>query len=172
VKTPSDSLSGSDPSYIFLARLMPHLLILSGLKPLSLNFLSPVKVTVPRDPFVKTFDSSTGGFIVFNFCEILQAIPLFTAMEAALCRLAPLDQQLGAPWPHQMRQFLQEAIQILEETRVKRLDSEHYPSVQQFTNDCCTDASAFLEMVEGWSCDWRVAFGAVHLAVAGLYASE
>ncbi len=25
-------------------------------------------------------------------------------------------------------------------------------------------------MVEGWSCDWRVAFGAVHLAVAGLYA--
>jgi hypothetical protein len=76
----------------------------------------------------------------------------------------------GRPWPHQMRQFLQEAIQILEETRVKRLDSEHYPTVQQFTNDCCADASAFLEMVEGWSCDWRVAFGAVHLAVAGLYA--
>jgi hypothetical protein len=86
--------------------LIPHLLIFSGLKPLPLNFLSPVKVTVPRDPFVKTFDSGTGGFIVFNFCEILRAIPLFTAMEAALCRLAPLDQQQGAPWPHQMRQFL------------------------------------------------------------------
>jgi hypothetical protein len=82
----------------------------------------------------------------------------------------PSGSAAGAPWPHQMRQFLQEAIQILEETRVKRLDSEHYPSVQQFTNDCCADASAFLEMVEGWSCDWRVAFGAVHLAVAGLYA--
>ncbi len=61
-------------------------------------------------------------------CEILWVTPLFTTMEAALCRLAPLDQQIGAPWPHQMRQFLQEAIQILEETRVKRLDSEHYPT--------------------------------------------
>jgi hypothetical protein len=103
---------------------------------------------------VTIFDSGTDGLIVLTPCEIL----------------APLDQQMGAPWPHQMRQFLQEAIQILEETRVKRLDSEHYPTVQQFTNDCCADASAFLEMVEGWSCDWRVAFGAVHLAVAGLYA--
>jgi hypothetical protein len=119
---------------------------------------------------VKTFESGIDGLIVLTLCEILWVTPLFTAMEAALCRLTPLDQQMGAPWPHQMRQFLQEAIQILEETRVKRLDSEHYPSVQQFTNDCCADASAFLEMVEGWSCDWRVAFGAVHLAVAGLYA--
>ncbi len=123
-------------------------------------------MTVPCE----NFESGVDGLIVLTLCEILRVTPLFTAMEAALCRLAPLDQQMGAPWPHQMRQFLQEAIQILEETRVKRLDSEHYPSVQQFTNDCCADASAFLEMVEGWSCDWRVAFGAVHLAVAGLYA--
>ncbi len=91
-------------------------------------------------------------------------------MEAALHHLAPLNQQVGAPWPHQQREFLQASIQILEETQVKRLGSEHYPSCKQFTNECCVDASAFLEMVETWSCDWRVAFGAVHLAVAGLYA--
>jgi hypothetical protein len=149
---------------------MPYLLIFSGLKPLPLNSLNPFKVTVPRDPFRENFDSGTDGPFVLNFCDISWVTPLFAAMEAALHRLAPLDHQQGAPWPHQMRQFLQEAIQILEETRVKRLDSEHYPTVQQFTNDCCADASAFLEMVEGWSCDWRVAFGAVHLAVAGLYA--
>ncbi len=91
-------------------------------------------------------------------------------VEAALHHLAPLDQQVGAPWPHQQREFLQALIQILEETRVKLLDSEHYPSCEQFTNDCCADTSTFLEMVKTWSCDWRVAFGAAYLAVAGLYA--
>ncbi len=52
-KTPSDSLLGLNPNYIFLARLMPHLLIFfPGLKPLPLNFLNPNKMTVPRDRFV------------------------------------------------------------------------------------------------------------------------
>jgi hypothetical protein len=125
--------------------------------------------TVPSDS-CKNFESGTSGSSLFVLCEISWMTPLFAVMEAARHRLAPLNQQVGAPWPHQQRQFLQEAIQILEETQVKRLDAEHYPSCEQFTNDCCADASAFLEMVEAWSCDWRVAFGAVHLAFAGLYA--
>ncbi len=43
------------PVVFFLARLIPHLLIFSGVKPLPLNSLSPVKVTVPRDPFCENF---------------------------------------------------------------------------------------------------------------------
>jgi hypothetical protein len=67
LKTPSDSPFGLNPSYIVFDRLIPHLLIFPGLKPLHLNLLSPVKVTVPRDPFAKTVDSGTGGFVVSNF---------------------------------------------------------------------------------------------------------
>jgi hypothetical protein len=91
-------------------------------------------------------------------------------MEAALHQLALLNQQVGAPRPHQQRIFLQHCIQLLELTREHRLESEHFPSCQQFINDCCADASALLELMECWSCDWRVTFGAVHLAAAGLYA--
>jgi hypothetical protein len=90
-------------------------------------------------------------------------------MEATLHHLAPLDQQMGAPWPHQQREFLQLCIQLLETVRVHRLQEEHYPSCQQFVNDCCADASALLEMMEAWTCDWRVAFAAVSLAAPGLY---
>jgi hypothetical protein len=74
------------------------------------------------------------------------------------------------PWPDQQRDLLQWAIQILEQTCHQHLQSEAYPSGQQFVNDCCADASAFLEMMEGWGCDWHVAYAAVHLAAAGLYA--
>ena len=149
---------------------MPYLLIFSGLKPLPLNSLNPFKVTVPRDPFRENFDSGTDGPFVLNFCDILWVIPLFAAMEAVLNQLAGLDEQVGAPWPHQQRDLLQWSIQILEMTRHQRLQSEAYPSEQQFVNDCCADASAFLEMLEGWGCDWRVAYAAVRLAAAGLYA--
>jgi hypothetical protein len=72
--------------------LIPHLLIFSGLKPLSLNSLSPIKVTVPRDPFCENFDSGTDGPVVLNFCDVLWVIPLFTAMEAVLNQLAGLDE--------------------------------------------------------------------------------
>ncbi len=94
--------------------------------------------------------------------------PFITAMESVLHQLTGLDEQVGAPWPHQQRDLLQWA--ILEQTCHQHLQSEAYPSEQQFVNDCCADASAFLEMMEGWGCDWRVAYAAVHLAAAGLYA--
>ncbi len=87
-----------------------------------------------------------------------------------LHQLTGLDEQVGAPWPHQQRDLLQWAIQILEQTRHQRLQSEAYPSQQQLINYCCADASAFLEMMEGWGCDWRVAYAAVRLAAVGLYA--
>jgi hypothetical protein len=90
-------------------------------------------------------------------------------MEAALHQLAGLDSQIGAPWPHQQRQFLQKCVQLLETIRVQRLQEEHYPSAQQFVNDCCADASALLELMEAWTCDWRVAYAAVSLAASGLY---
>jgi hypothetical protein len=76
LKTSSYSPFGLNPSYIFLARLIPHLLIFSGLKPLPLNFLSLNKVTVPRDPFVKTFESGTSELIVPALCEILCVVSL------------------------------------------------------------------------------------------------
>jgi len=55
---------------------MPYLLIFSGLKPLPLNSLNPIKVTVPRDPFCENFDSGTSELIVPALCEILCVVPL------------------------------------------------------------------------------------------------
>jgi hypothetical protein len=86
--------------------------------------------------------------------------PFVTAMESALQQLAGLDEQVRGPWPHQQRDLLQWAIQILKQTCHQRLQSEAYPSEQQFINDCCANASAFLKMMEGWGCDWRVAYAA------------
>jgi hypothetical protein len=65
--------------------------------------------------------------------------------------------------------LLQRCIQLLESTRNLRLQGEHYPTSQQFMNDCCSDASALLELMEKWSCDWRVAYGAFYLAASGLF---
>jgi hypothetical protein len=104
-----------------------------------------------------------------NFCDILRVIPLFTVMDAALHALLGLNEQVGAPWPHQQRELLQMCIQILDETRVQQLQSEAYPSPQQFRSDCCADAAALLELMMEWSCDWRVVYGAVKMAAAGLY---
>jgi len=95
--------------------------------------------------------------------------PLFTVMEAALHALLGLNEQVGAPWPHQQRDLLQMCIQILEETRVQRLQSEAYPTPQQFRSDCCADAAALLELMMEWTCDWRVVYGAIKMAAAGLY---
>jgi hypothetical protein len=53
--------------------------------------------------------------------------PFVTAMEYVLHQLTGLDEQVGAPWPHQQRDLLQWAIQILEQTRHQRLQSEAYP---------------------------------------------
>jgi hypothetical protein len=92
-----------------------------------------------------------------------------SVMEAALHSLSGLDEQIGAPWPHQQRDFLQWCVQLLELVRDHRLQSEYYPAQQQFINDCCADASALLEMMEGWGCDWRVAYGAIRLAAAGMF---
>jgi hypothetical protein len=90
-------------------------------------------------------------------------------MDAALHSLLGLNEQVKAPWPHQQRELLQWCIQILEETRDQRLQSESYPSPQQFRSDCCADAAALLELMMEWSCDWRVVYGAVRMAAAGLY---
>jgi hypothetical protein len=43
LRTPSDSLLGLNPIYTSLVRLMPPLLICSGLKPPPLNFVSRLK---------------------------------------------------------------------------------------------------------------------------------
>jgi hypothetical protein len=92
-------------------------------------------------------------------------------MEAARYHLSSLDleDQVGAAWPHQQRDFLQCCIQLLKTTRDLRLQGEHFPNSQQFINDFCSDASAFLEMMASWMCDWRIAYAAVYLAAAGLY---
>jgi hypothetical protein len=90
-------------------------------------------------------------------------------MESALHSIDDLNQQIGAPWPHQQRDLLQWCVQILEETREQRLGAEYYPSPQQFINDCCADASALLELMMSWSCDWRVVFAAIRFAAAGLF---
>jgi hypothetical protein len=65
--------------------------------------------------------------------------------------------------------LLQRCIQLLESTRNLRLQGEHYPTSQQFMNDCCSDASALLELMEKWSCDWRVAYREIYLAASGLF---
>jgi hypothetical protein len=96
---------------------------------------------------VKIFESGVSQLIVFVQCEILWVTPFVTAMESVLQQLAGLDEQVGAPWPHQQQDLLQWAIQILEQTRHQHLLSEAYPTEQQFVNDCCNDASAFLEMM-------------------------
>jgi hypothetical protein len=78
------------------------------------------------------------------------------------------DMQVGAPWPHQQRDLLQWCVQILELVR-HRLGSEHYPTEQQFISDCCEDASALPELMEGWGCDWRVTLAAIRFESACLY---
>jgi hypothetical protein len=87
-------------------------------------------------------------------------------MKFALHYLTGYDKQVGAPWPHQQRDLLQWCVQILELVR-HRLESEHYPTEQQFIKDCCEDASALLELMEGWG--WRVTFAAIRFESACFY---
>ena len=93
------------------------------------------------------------------------------SLLGSLHHLSSLDDQVGAPWPHQQRELLQPCIQLLESTRDLRLQREHYPTSQQLMNDCCSisDASALLELMEKWSCDWRVAYREIYLAASGLF---
>ncbi len=65
------------PVIFFLSGWCRSYWFFSGLKPLPLNFLSPNKVTVPRDPFVKTFESGTSELIEPALCEILCVVSLW-----------------------------------------------------------------------------------------------
>jgi len=149
---------------------MPYLLIFSGLKPLPLNSLNPIKVTVPRDPFRENFDSGTDGPVVLNLCDVLWVIPLFTAMEQFIPELPTIEANTGAPWLWQVRLFQDDCVVILREIRGLRLQGGRYPSRNEHLSTCACDASLLVDMIETWDLGWQVPYVVLRIAARGLYA--